>query len=56
MNRMQKTLSAIEEQITNMTSEPGDLCLIRQHEEQLLEVKKEVSEVSSTLLSLDLES
>ncbi len=38
-----------------MSSRPGDLCLIRQHEEQLLEVNKELSEVSSTLLSLDLD-
>ena len=55
LNRIKRSLSAVGEQITDMASRPSDVCLIKQHEEQLLEIKKELSETSNSLLLMDLE-
>lgn len=45
----------MSEDISKMESELGDVCLIRQQEEQLLELKTELADVSRSLLSLDLD-
>ncbi len=55
MSHVRKNLTTFQSDIDGMGSEPRDVCLIRQHEEQLLEMKKELSEVSNLLISLDLE-
>lgn len=55
MSHVKKNLTTFQGDIDSMGSEPRDVCLIRQHEEQLLETKKELSEVSNLLISLDLE-
>lgn len=55
LSLLKKGLTSLGEDIGKMESEPGDECLIRQHEEQLLELKTELSDISKSLLSLDLE-
>lgn len=53
LNHLKKNLSSAQEDIGNMT-DCQDICLVRQHEEQLLEFK-ELGDISRALLSLDLE-
>ena len=47
-------LSKVEEFISSMSSDTDNTCLLKQHEEQISEFKKELSDVRTTLLSLDL--
>ena len=51
---LQKNLSSVGEAIDEL-EEPSEVCLLRQHGEQLADIKKEMGEVRSSLLSLDLE-
>ena len=47
-------LSKVEESISSTSSDTDNTCLLKQHEEQLSEFKKELSDVRTSLLSLDL--
>lgn len=55
LTHLKARLSLVEESITPMPTETDDTCLLKQHEEQLSEFKKELGDVRTSLLSLDLE-
>jgi hypothetical protein len=48
-------LSSVVDSISSMSPAADNTCLLKQHEEQLSEFKKELSDVRTSLLSLDLE-
>ena len=54
VSHIKNTLSTIEDQITSMAPGSVNLCHI-QHEEQLFKIQKELGEVSTTPLALDLD-
>ena len=47
-------LSKVEESISSMSSDADNTCLLKQHEEQISEFKNELSDVRTSLPSLDL--
>ena len=55
LQRLQGSLSAIRDQVTKLETTPEDVCIIRQHEEQLHELKQELNDTTRSLLSLDLD-
>ena len=55
LSRLKNRLSPFQESIFSLSSEDDDICLLKQHEEQLSEFKKEPSDVFTSLLALDLE-
>ena len=55
LKRLQDHLSVAETAIGSLSSERGDACRLKQHEEQLRDYKKDLSDVSLKLLSLDLD-
>ena len=55
LTRLKARLSSVEESISSISSDADDACLLKQHEEQLSEFKKELGDVQTSLLSLDLE-
>ena len=52
---LQKSLSSARDAIRAFSGGDDDVFLLRQHEEQLVDYKKELSDVRSSLLSVDLE-
>ena len=52
--RLEKSLSAVSEEIKALSKRSDDTCLIRQHEEQLLDFKRELEDIRKCLLPLDL--
>ena len=52
---MKKTLSSIDEAVTGLGSDSDNTCLLHQYQEQLSDLKKEMSDVNTRLLSLKLE-
>ena len=55
LTRLEKNLTSMNDQIKALTSDSGDSCLIHQFEEQVSDLKKELSSVRDSLLSLDLD-
>ena len=55
LSHLQKSLSSIHTAIASLSKGPDDTCLLRQYEEQLGDCKKEVTDIRSSLISLDLE-
>ena len=54
LRHIRKTLTSFETTICDSTTET-DICLLHQYEEELQSVKKHLSEIRDTILSLDLE-
>ena len=54
LSHLQKTLSSISETIAS-SDQSTDPCLLRQYEEQLIDVKKELTDIRNSLLPLDLD-
>lgn len=54
---LKRSISSVDTEINRMDADPGarDLCLVRQREEQLRELKHEVNDISRALFSLDLD-
>lgn len=52
---LRRSLASVGTEITRMEADPSDVCLVRQREEQLRELKLELNDASRTLLSLDLD-
>ena len=55
LTKMKKTLSSIDEAVTGLGSDSDNNCLLHQYQEQLSDLKKEMSDVNTRLLSLKLE-
>ena len=53
--RLEKKLSNISTEIAKLDTEPSDVCLVRQREEQLHELKQELNDLSRSLVPLDLD-
>ena len=53
--RLSNKLYIIVGKISSLPSDDGNVCLLQQHEQQLSEIKKELSDIRSSLLSFDLE-
>ena len=53
--RLQKSLSSVSDAIKALPGESDDAFVLRQHEEQLADFKKELSDIRTSLLSIDLE-
>jgi hypothetical protein len=54
LSHLEKSLSAVGEEIKKLSERSDDTCLIRQHEEQLLDFKREWEHIRKCLLPLDL--
>jgi len=52
--RLKKTLSSVNDAVDGLGTDADSVCLLCQHQEQLADLKKELSEVDNTLLSLNL--
>ena len=55
LKRLQESLSTADEAISTLSGEERDSCRLKQHDEQLCDYKKDLSDVSLKLMSLDLE-
>ena len=52
---LQKSMSPISAAVAALSGEPDDTCLLQQYEEQLSDCKRELADLRSGLLSLDLD-
>ena len=52
---LQRTLSPVRDAIDALSGDSDDICLLRHHEEQLSDIKKELQDVRTNLVKLDLE-
>ena len=50
-----RNLFTVKERIGSLSGEPDDVCLLRQYEEQLRDLKVELGDICSVLLSLGIE-
>ena len=55
LSRLQKILSSISDSITSLPAGSDCMCLLHQYEEQLSEMKGELSDIRNGLFALDLE-
>ena len=53
--RLQKSLSSVDDSVKALTVDSDDAITLRQHEEQLADFKKELCDIRTSLLSVDLE-
>ena len=53
--RFERNLSTVNERIGSLSEGPDDVCLLRQYEEQLCDLKAELGDLCSLLLSLGVE-
>jgi hypothetical protein len=56
LKRLQECLSAADKAINGLSGEEKDSCRLKQHDEQLRDYKKELSDVNLKLMSLDLDA
>ena len=54
LKHLQKNLSAVCDKIRELSDGPEDVCRLKQHEEQLADYKKELADLQTQLLSLDI--
>ena len=52
--RMKKALSSINSAIEKLGTDADSVCLLHQHQEQLADIKREIGDINSSLLSLNL--
>ena len=55
MKRLEDRLTVANESVTALTAETADICRLKQHNEQLVDYKETLADVSINLSSLDLE-
>ena len=53
--RLQKSISSVKDAVTALKGDSDDAFVLRQYEEQLTDHKKELSDIRTSLLSIDLE-
>ena len=53
--RLRKCLTSVDESIASLSGEPGDVCVLHQHQEQLSDFKAEVADICNSILPLGLE-
>ena len=54
LSRLKAKLSSVGDSIASLSSDTDNTCLLKQHQEQLSEFKKELKDVRNSLFSLDL--
>ena len=54
LKHLQKNLSTVCDKIEELSDGPEDVCHLKQHEEQLADYKKELADLQTQLLSLDI--
>ena len=52
---LRRTLYPVRDAIDALSGDSDDICLLRHHEEQLSDIKKELQDVRTNLVKLDLE-
>ena len=55
LQHFEKTLSLVSENISSLSGWPEDICCLQQHEEQLSDYKRDLSDLRNSLLSSDLD-
>lgn len=55
LTHLAKNLSSIRDEISPLSTDTDDICLLRQYQEQLQDFKKELGDIHKDLLSLDLD-
>ena len=53
--RLQKSISSVKDAVTALKGDSDDAFVLKQHEEQLTDFKKELSDIRTSLLSIDLD-
>ena len=54
LKHLQKNLLAVRDKISELSDGPEDKCHLKQHEEQLADYKKDLADLQTQLLSLDI--
>ena len=54
LEHLQKNLLAVRDKIRELSNCPEDMCHLKQHEEQLADYKKDLADLQTQLLSLDI--
>ena len=54
LKHLQKNLSTVRDKIKELSDGPEDVCRLNQHEEQLADYKKELADLQTQLLSLNI--